>query len=62
MQILGKKKSFNVLLALVDGFLQIMIYSARRLMGSRIIESAAYWNQISLAQVHINRAQNTTVN
>ncbi len=37
-------------------------YSARRLMGSRIIESAAYCNQISLAQVYINRAQNTSVN
>ncbi len=37
-------------------------YSARRLMGSRIIESAAYCNQISLSQVYINRAQNTSVN
>ncbi len=37
-------------------------YSARRLMGSRMIESAAYCNQISLAQVYINRAQNTSVN
>ncbi len=31
-------------------------------MGSRIIESAAYCNQISLVQVYINRAQNTVVN
>ncbi len=29
-------------------------YSARRLMGSGIIESAAYCNQISLTQVYIN--------
>ncbi len=38
------------------------VYSARRLMGSRIIESAAYCNQILLAKVYINRAQNTSVN
>ncbi len=31
-------------------------------MGSRIIESAAYCNHISRAQVYINRAQNTLVN
>jgi hypothetical protein len=31
-------------------------------MGSRIIESAAFYNQILLAQVYINRAQNTSVN
>ncbi len=37
-------------------------YSARRLMGSRIIESAAYCNQISLVQVYRNRAQSTSVN
>jgi hypothetical protein len=37
-------------------------YSARRLMGSRIIESAAYCNQILLAQSYIDRAQNTSVN
>jgi hypothetical protein len=36
-------------------------YSARRLLGSKIIESAAYCNQISLAQVYINRAQNTSI-
>jgi hypothetical protein len=28
----------------------ITIYSARRLMGSRLIESAPYYNQILLAQ------------
>jgi hypothetical protein len=39
-----------------------MKYRARRLMGSRIIESAAYCNQISLAQVYINRAQNISFN
>jgi hypothetical protein len=37
-------------------------YSARSLMGSRIIESPACCNQISRAQVYINRAQNTSVN
>ncbi len=37
-------------------------YSARRLMGSRLIESAAYCNQIWLAQLYINSAQNTSVN
>ncbi len=31
--------------------------SARRLMGSRVIESAAYCNQILLAQQRINSAQ-----
>jgi hypothetical protein len=34
--------------------------SARRL--SRIIESAAYCDQILLAKVYINRAQSTSVN
>ncbi len=29
----------------------LMYYSARRLMGSRIIESAAYCNQMLFAQV-----------
>ncbi len=37
-------------------------YSARRLMESRIIESAAYCNQILPAQLYIDRAQNTPVN
>ncbi len=37
-------------------------YSARRLMGSQLIESAAYCNQILLAQQYINSAQNTSVN
>jgi hypothetical protein len=37
-------------------------YSTRRLMGSRLIESAAYCNQILLAQQGINSAQNTSVN
>ncbi len=40
---------------------KILKYSDRRLMGSRIIESAAYCHQISLVQVYINRAQNTSV-
>jgi hypothetical protein len=30
-------------------------------MGSRLIESAAYCNQIWLTQLYINRAQNTSV-
>jgi hypothetical protein len=37
-------------------------YRARRLMGSRIIESAAYCNRIFLAQLYVNKAQNTSVN
>ncbi len=38
-------------------------YSARRLMGSRrIVDSAAYCNQILLAQICINSTQNTSVN
>jgi hypothetical protein len=37
-------------------------YSARRFMGSRIIESAAYCNQILLAQLYLNSAKNTSVN
>jgi hypothetical protein len=37
-------------------------YSARRLMGSRIIESAAYCNQIFLSRLYIDNAQNTLVN
>ncbi len=37
-------------------------YSARRLMGSRIIESVAYCNQILLAQLYINSTQKTSVN
>ncbi len=42
--------------------LWLCTYSARRLMGSRIIESAAYCNHILLAQLHKNSAQNTSVN
>jgi hypothetical protein len=40
----------------------LFIYSARRLMGSRLIESAAYCNQIWLAQLYVNSAQKTSVN
>ncbi len=36
-------------------------YSAHRLMGSWIIESAAYCSQILLARFYINSAQNTSV-
>ncbi len=39
-----------------------IIYSARRLMGSQLIESAAYCNQTWLAKLYINSAQNTLVN
>ncbi len=37
------------------------MYSARRLIGSRIIESAAYCNQKLLALLYLNRTQNTSV-
>ncbi len=40
----------------------ILLYSARRLMGSRLIVSAAFCNRIWLAQLYINSAQNTLVN
>jgi hypothetical protein len=36
--------------------------SARRLIGSRIIESAAYCNQKLLAHLYLNSTQNTLVN
>ncbi len=35
------------------------IYSARRLIGSRIIESAAYSNQILMAPLYLNSTLNT---
>ena len=37
-------------------------YSACRLIGSWIIESAAYWNQILLVPLYLNSAQKTSVN
>ncbi len=37
-------------------------YSARRLFGSRIVESAAYYNHILLVQLYLNSKQNTLVN
>ena len=37
-------------------------YSARRLIGSRIIESAVYCNQILLVPLYLNSTQNTSVN
>ncbi len=37
------------------------MYSARRLIGSRIIESAAYCNQILLAPLCMNSTQNMSV-
>jgi hypothetical protein len=37
-------------------------YNARRLIGSRIIESAAYCNQKLLAHLYLNSTQNTSLN
>ncbi len=37
-------------------------YTARRLIGSRMIESAAYCNQKLLAHLYLNSKQNTSVN
>ncbi len=37
-------------------------YSCRRLLGSRLIESSAYCNQIWLAHLYIDSAQHTSVN
>ncbi len=37
-------------------------YSVRRLIGSRIIESAAYCNQIMLFPLYLNSTQKTLVN
>ena len=37
-------------------------YSARCLIGSRIIESAAYCNKILLIPLHLKNSQNTSVN
>ena len=39
-----------------------LVYSARRLSGSRIIESAAYCNQILLVTLYQNSTQKTSVN
>ncbi len=36
-----------------------LMYSARRLIGSRIIESAAYCNHILMAPLYLNSTQNT---
>jgi hypothetical protein len=40
----------------------IVLYSARRLIGSRIIVSAAYCNPKLLAHLYFNSTQNTSVN
>ncbi len=37
-------------------------YSARRLIGSRLIKSAAYYNQKLLAHLYLNSIQNMSVN
>jgi hypothetical protein len=39
-----------------------LLYSARRLIESRIIESAAYCNQIMLVPLYLNSTQNMSVN
>jgi hypothetical protein len=39
-----------------------LIYIASRLIGSRVIESAAYCNQKLLAHLHLSSTQNTSVN
>ncbi len=39
-----------------------MVYNARRLMGSQIIESDTYCNQILLAQLYLKGAQKASVN
>jgi hypothetical protein len=41
---------------------EIFEYSARRLIGSRIIESAVYCNQKLLAHLYLNSTQNISVN
>ncbi len=41
---------------------KISNYSARRLIGSRIIESAAYCNHIMLVPLYLNSTQNSSVN
>ncbi len=38
-----------------------VLYSARRLIGSRIIESAAYCNQVLLAPLYLNSTHNMSV-
>jgi len=43
-------------------YIQYYEYSARRLIGSRIIESVAYSNQILMAPLYFNSTQNTLVN
>ncbi len=49
----------------INSEMQLLIIcdkNMRRLMGSRIIESAAYCNQILLAHLNTNSAQNASVN
>jgi len=41
---------------------QQSLYSARRIIGSRIIESAAYCNQILMGPLYLNCTQNMSVN
>ncbi len=47
-----KKTAFN----------EVCLYRARRLIGTRIIITVAYCNQILQAQLYINSAQNMSVN
>ncbi len=39
-----------------------LLYSSRRLIGSRILESVAYFNQKLQAHLYLNSTQNTSVN
>jgi hypothetical protein len=64
-QVFCKISSFKIFYKLTLYTIQIFIYycyCARRLIRSRIIESAAYCNQILLAPSRINSTQNTSVN
>ncbi len=60
---MGESSYFCVKLLILQSLFSIFCkYSARRLMESRILESAAYCIQILLARLHIDSAQSTLVN
>jgi hypothetical protein len=52
-----KKGSFIIWI-----FYLLLLYSARRLMGSQMIKSAAYCNQILVVLLYLNSIKNTLVN
>jgi len=54
--------SFSIHLRYRYYLFYLFYYSARRLIGSLIIESAAYCNQLILVPLYINSTQNTSVN